>query len=77
MILVVANKPRFRGMAEAMTDIEINRVRKALVQEIKTNPAPTRNVSGKEKAAQLVKLMGMVWPDTPGFNRNVDFDDVQ
>ena len=77
MIHVVANKPRFKGMAAAMTEVEINRVRKALVIEIQTNPAPIRNTSGKDSTARLVKLMGMVWPDTPGFNKHVEFDDVQ
>ena len=77
MILTVASKPRFRGLAEAMTDSEVNRVRKALVQDIQSNPAPIRNMTGEEKAALLVKLMGLVWPEVPGFNRKVDLESVQ
>ena len=73
----MASKPRFRGLAEAMTDAEVNRVRKALVQDIQSNPAPIRNITGDEKAALLVKLMGLVWPEVPGFNGKVNLDSVQ
>ena len=73
----MASKPRFRGLAEAMTDAEVNRIRKALVQDIQSNPAPIRNITGDEKAALLVKLMGLVWPEVPGFNGKVNLDSVQ
>ena len=73
----MASKPRFRGLADAMTDAEVNRIRKALVQDIQSNPAPIRNMTGEEKAALLVKLMGLVWPEVPGFNGKVNLDSVQ
>ena len=73
----MASKPRFRGLAEGMTDAEVNRVRKALVQDIQSNPAPIRNMTGEEKAALLVKLMGLVWPEVSGFNRKVNLESVQ
>ena len=77
MILKVAGKPKFAGMATGMSEAEINRVRKDLVLEITTNPAPVRSINGKDRSELLVRVMDLVWPNISGFKRNVDFEDVQ
>ena len=78
MILKVAAKPKFAGMSAAMSEAELNRVRKDLVLEVTTNPAPVRNISGKDRSAILVKVMDLVWPNVAGFKRNgMDFEAVQ
>ena len=77
MILKVAGKPKFAGMAAGMSEAEINRVRKDLLLEITTNPAPVRSINGKDRSELLVRVMDLVWPNISGFKRNVDFEDVQ